>query len=253
MTDDEVALLRTIRDHPDADLPRLVYADWLDDRGDEDRAEFIRLQIDRYRSSAIDPAARRGIGWREYEILLKHELAWKAELPPGFRTGAAFRRGLIHRASCRGRDLFSVTARTMVAPIEVLSVLVDELSLEWLLKKPDGLWHPLAEVSFTCTAPAGPILADRLAVFGPFPRLHTLRIHDRHFGNAGVAALAPLPTFPAVRHLDLSDCGLTDGFAAVILDSGWLDCLERLTISGNAFTSDVRDQLRERHPNLGVG
>ena len=110
MTDDEFALLRTIRKHPDADLPRLVYADWLDDRGDEDRAEFIRLQIDRYRRSTTDPTAR-GIGWREYQILVAHELAWKAELPPGFRTGAAFRRGLIHRANCCGRDLFSVTAR----------------------------------------------------------------------------------------------------------------------------------------------
>lgn len=251
MTDDELALLRTIRDHPDADLPRLVYADWLDDRGDEDRAEFIRLQIDRYRRSATDPAAR-GIGWREYQILLAHELAWKAEMPPGFRTGAAFRRGLIHRASCRGRELFSVTERTMVAPIEVLSVLVDELSLEWLLKKPDDLWHQLQEVTFTCTAPAGPILADRLALFGPFPRLHTLRIHDRHFGNAGVAALPPLPTFPAVRHLDLSECGLTDGFAAVILDSGWLDRLDRLTISGNAFSFDLPDFLRERYPGVRV-
>ena len=29
---------------PDDDLPRLIYADWLDDRGDP-RGEFIRLQL----------------------------------------------------------------------------------------------------------------------------------------------------------------------------------------------------------------
>ena len=39
------ALLAAIRANPADDLPRLVYADWLDEHGDPDRAEFIRLQI----------------------------------------------------------------------------------------------------------------------------------------------------------------------------------------------------------------
>jgi uncharacterized protein (TIGR02996 family) len=41
---DESALLGTILDQPDDDVPRLVYADWLDEHGDADRARFIRLQ-----------------------------------------------------------------------------------------------------------------------------------------------------------------------------------------------------------------
>lgn len=45
MTDDELALLRAIRANPDDDLPRLVMADWLDERGEHARAEFIRLQV----------------------------------------------------------------------------------------------------------------------------------------------------------------------------------------------------------------
>ena len=36
------AFLNTIREHPDADLPRLVFADWLDENDDPARAEFIR-------------------------------------------------------------------------------------------------------------------------------------------------------------------------------------------------------------------
>jgi uncharacterized protein (TIGR02996 family) len=43
---DELALLRTICEQPDCDVPRLVYADWLDEHGQHDRAEFIRLQIE---------------------------------------------------------------------------------------------------------------------------------------------------------------------------------------------------------------
>ena len=40
------ALLRARLDEPDNDLPRLVYADWLDDHGSPDRAELIRVQIE---------------------------------------------------------------------------------------------------------------------------------------------------------------------------------------------------------------
>lgn len=49
MTDTERALLNAVCAAPDADEPRLVYADFLDERGDgtdRERAEFIRCQIE---------------------------------------------------------------------------------------------------------------------------------------------------------------------------------------------------------------
>lgn len=49
MTDGE-AILRTILDNPDDDAPRLVYADWLDEHGQEEAAEFIRVQVELARS-----------------------------------------------------------------------------------------------------------------------------------------------------------------------------------------------------------
>ena len=42
----EEAFLADILEHPDEDGPRLVYADWLEDQGDADRAEFIRAQLE---------------------------------------------------------------------------------------------------------------------------------------------------------------------------------------------------------------
>ena len=39
------ALLGAIFDHPDDDTPRLVYADWLQEHGHEDYAQFIRLSV----------------------------------------------------------------------------------------------------------------------------------------------------------------------------------------------------------------
>src|SRR4051812_5383520 len=37
------ALLAAIAEAPDDDAPRLVYADWLEEHGDDARAEFIRV------------------------------------------------------------------------------------------------------------------------------------------------------------------------------------------------------------------
>jgi uncharacterized protein (TIGR02996 family) len=53
---DYLALLRGVRERPADDLPRLVIADWLDEHGEGDRAEFIRVQCE---------LARRGEGWSE--------------------------------------------------------------------------------------------------------------------------------------------------------------------------------------------
>ena len=38
------AFLRAIFDAPDDDTPRLVYADFLQENGEDDRAELIRVQ-----------------------------------------------------------------------------------------------------------------------------------------------------------------------------------------------------------------
>ncbi len=44
------ALLHAVCDNPDDDVPRLVFADWLQEHGEEDRAGFIRMQIESART-----------------------------------------------------------------------------------------------------------------------------------------------------------------------------------------------------------
>ena len=48
--DDREAFLRGIFADPDSDLPRLVFADWLDERGEAAWAELIRLQCELHAS-----------------------------------------------------------------------------------------------------------------------------------------------------------------------------------------------------------
>lgn len=62
---DEQALLAAIWDRPHDDLPRLVYADWLDDTGrDPARAEFIRVQCEQATLDEGDPKWARLDEWR---------------------------------------------------------------------------------------------------------------------------------------------------------------------------------------------
>lgn len=49
-TDPEyLSLLETVRTFPEDDAPRLILSDWLEENGEDERAEFIRLDIKRHR------------------------------------------------------------------------------------------------------------------------------------------------------------------------------------------------------------
>ena len=67
MSDDEAAFLQTISAAPDDDLPRLVFADWLEERGDAERAEFIRLQCELASAPDSDPM-RPFLVWRAVRL-----------------------------------------------------------------------------------------------------------------------------------------------------------------------------------------
>jgi uncharacterized protein (TIGR02996 family) len=67
--------LRLILDAPNDDGPRLIYADWLDERGDDDRAEFIRLQC---AAAALPAGAAQSedLRRRAQELLGRRRAAW---------------------------------------------------------------------------------------------------------------------------------------------------------------------------------
>lgn len=83
----EVAFRTAIRERPDDDTPRLIYADWLDDRGDAGRAEFIRAQIEAERHGDGSPERAR-LTARAVELLSKHAAAWSAGYGTATPAGA---------------------------------------------------------------------------------------------------------------------------------------------------------------------
>lgn len=73
---DELALLAAIHAEPKSDLPRLVYADWLDDRGETEHAEFIRLQCQHHDTVIAGEEKRHYITSRERELLRRFKQPW---------------------------------------------------------------------------------------------------------------------------------------------------------------------------------
>src|SRR4051812_16501242 len=92
MPDDD-AFLRAIIDDPDDGLPRLVYADWLDEHGDPDRAEFIRVQCAMVRPPMSKAEFEQRFG-RSQELLAAHP-EWAGPIGDLVES-AFFRRGFVY-------------------------------------------------------------------------------------------------------------------------------------------------------------
>jgi uncharacterized protein (TIGR02996 family) len=52
---EEHALIRAVCSYPEDDTPRLVYADWLDEHGQTERAEYLRLAVGWAREVGLNP------------------------------------------------------------------------------------------------------------------------------------------------------------------------------------------------------
>jgi uncharacterized protein (TIGR02996 family) len=103
----EDAFLQTIAENPE-DGPRLVYADWLDEHGRAERAEFIRLQCE-LAGMAVFNAHRRRLQVRQQQMLDAHGAAWLKEEWPQVGepviTPRTFVRGFVAELSLQGRGL----------------------------------------------------------------------------------------------------------------------------------------------------
>jgi uncharacterized protein (TIGR02996 family) len=124
---DRLEVVALIRESPAEDAPRLVYADWLLQRGDS-RGELIHLQC----RLAADPSNSELRG-RERELLANlPRPTWAAEWPPhyerGFATCVAVRDLAALRASCA-----EIIADHPLARLELANG-------SSVVARPDGAW-----------------------------------------------------------------------------------------------------------------
>jgi uncharacterized protein (TIGR02996 family) len=211
------ALLAAVVASPDDDLPRLVYADWCEENGEPERAEFIRLQI--ARENGLATAA--GV-IREKVLLDTFGKQWLAPLrQPGEplgtrRSHAEFRRGFVGAVWLPARWFVRHAGRLFeLCPVTDLRVMFDDV-FEFRL----------------------------LAACERLDRLRALDLSDRRFGAAGVRHLCRSPHLPGLTVLRLTGCNLDDTAADVLCDSRL--SLTQLDLRHNPLSEAARTRLRDR-------
>ncbi len=126
MTNDGDALFRAICEQPEEDTPRLVYADWLEENGQPERAEFIRLQCEAWNLCPAYPTITEA-RTRASVLLKGHRDRWYAELPPLPRVqwGDLFVRGFVDTAEVGRMDGIGATLDALfaAAPLRHLHVM----------------------------------------------------------------------------------------------------------------------------------
>jgi uncharacterized protein (TIGR02996 family) len=217
MTDAD-ALLDAIFAYPEDDLPRLVYADWLSEHGQEAYGEFIRLQCAVAREKPFSPAANelwKGIGrvWRQLE-----DEWWPIlQAAPGL-DAYDFQRGFL-----RGR----------------LELDEDEFR-QWV-----PLWYPTYFI---------PPVAVRLYTFwdaypeelGDFCRVCFDLFYELELRDSVPAHLFERASFRRLRVLDVSGMYADPSAFAAIAANPTLTSLRRLLIADELGDRPEVKRLRER-------
>lgn len=204
---DEPALLAAIRAYPDDDTPRLVYADWLQERGDADRAEFIRLQCAAARLPASDKERKKKEKAAE-SLLRKHRDAWFGKLWKPFHHPTKPAVGHLHIdrgfvTSLKGEvdDVLSLADDiARLAPcLRRIAVRCVENDLGKLLDQP--FVRHAAELRFETLEPESVAVLLNHPGWGPLDVLELgFQLDDADFTLAGLGE-APLVT--AARRLDV--------------------------------------------------
>jgi uncharacterized protein (TIGR02996 family) len=112
----EQAFLEAICDNPEDDTPRLVFADWLEENGQPERAEFILVQIEMASLGQDDPR-RPALADRSRALFFDPTAAWGRELRE-LLTYSAWERGFVWRvALTAARFLAHAEAIFRLAPV----------------------------------------------------------------------------------------------------------------------------------------
>jgi uncharacterized protein (TIGR02996 family) len=244
-----LAFLTDSKLHPDDDTPRLVLADWLEERGDE-RGTFVRLQCQRA-ARGVDEEADEPAG-QEAELLRRHRQAWLGMLAEkGIRT--EFSRGLV---VAWGSPRKLLTRRLAALPACEQLAWVDSLTLydfEPKLLPPlssSPHWTSLTRLGigksvyyadqFMDPATVGTTSGDwgPLAAVPALPGLRELDLHCQDLGVAGAKVLASLPDLKRLRTLWLSSNNLGDEGAAALAACRCFTGLTELDLGQNRLRAD---------------
>jgi uncharacterized protein (TIGR02996 family) len=272
------AFVRTILEQPDADAPRLVFADWLEERGDP-LAELIRIQCTLAGLRETDPRGD-SLRLRERELLVQHGTTWLGPIRE-LGLAARLRRGFVELSVTGTKQLLAaerlfscpwvlhVSLRDGAVEMDDLAQLaqsphfmrLQELDLSRSYIGNDGLLQ-LAHSPYRCR-PVNLMLNQiqasssglrSIAEAMDLSRLTELRLNGNEIGAAGARALSVCAKLSRLRvlHLAYNHIGTFGG--EYLAESPFLNHLRTLNVRGNSIGPRGKKALLRRFgPRVQIG
>jgi uncharacterized protein (TIGR02996 family) len=256
MTSDERGFLHAICECPEDDTARLVFADWLSENGDPDRAEFIRVQVELARTPPTTEADER----RRKVLIGRHDALWKAHaagwLTPfsPFAKRESFERGFVQSLEVPATTFLQHAERwfalTPLTHVKITASSVwDAASASrtwWIEPLFASPWmRRLESLDLEWQRIIAPALAA-LAEHDDLPRLRRLLLARNDLRSEGAAALARMPQLRHLEELDLRSNGITDAGARAIAESRQLLRLTELHMTRNPIRERSWRMLEDR-------
>jgi uncharacterized protein (TIGR02996 family) len=205
------------------DTTRLVFADWLEDHGEDDRAAFIRLAV-RLERLPDDHPDRPELLSRYTHQFLTHGPRWLGERPDSLEE-IGYRGGLVARVAFReGAAAADIVAFLTRHPVRELSV-AGERTLRELA------WSPGLGLVRSLVIRKGPLqrrarVLDELFDSPHLCRLQELQLSGEAVDNHLARVLATAPGLRGLVVLRLERTRLDDAGVVRLLGAGALPALE---------------------------
>jgi uncharacterized protein (TIGR02996 family) len=242
-----LAFLQEVREDPADDAPRLVLADWLQDRGDP-RGEFVHLRVVGARLAENDPR-REALARRERQLLGRHLFDWLGPLIDHVKGGGwEFERGLVQLEARAEKFLTSAVAS--LAATET-GAWVDGLRLEEMTPRLVARLarFPLLGVLTTLDLSDNGLRGSALETLTRsrlLAHVAVLRLAGNRVGPQGARALAECPHLGRLTTLDLTGNRIGDAGAEALAGSPHLARLRALCVGDNGIGPEALDLLRRR-------
>lgn len=250
------AFLRAIYDAPEDDTPRLVYADFLEEHGDPDKAAYIRYECEAARA---DEPRLRELNAATGELVERHRgrfgtaWPWDAEhTSRGFPLAAE--RMLLPAASlgdvgeAREAAIRWFPEWFAATKVAVLPPAIRPEQIEALLSLP----YTLRVAEWELAGHVEEVAGDAAEDAGTFGLIDM--IEKPVITVAGVEVLCALRAARRITHLNLTHNNLDNDAARALVRSPYLANLKKLDVyDGNRFRGKTWSQLIERFGEGVVG
>jgi uncharacterized protein (TIGR02996 family) len=256
MSPDEDALLNGIAADPAADLPRLVYADWLEEHGHDLRAEFIRVQCE-IAKLEVGPRAEidRNVHlWRRQQELLDGHLDKLLKGVPyrplmDLTPSPRFYRGFLDEFQVTSEELSNhgeslVGMRPRPSEVGMSSDALMFFALDIPTDAACSLVTTLT-VEGTQGVPAYP---DDTAPYRVWPRVRNFTAFNTPLTSEMLFGMLR-ECLPALQTLNLGCNMLNDNDVIEMLNAGILQRLTHISLIENAIGDQAAIELADRLGN----